>query len=125
VEESINFVASNAEANAWDRAACAALIVDLQALRKPIVAAEARLVAAGPPPTASARNLAHYLALRRHDLRALQERLAAVRPRLVTAVDRRTCRLPQWTGVAAAAHRNAVRASAGAAQGPHHGHAAQ
>jgi pyruvate kinase len=78
VEESINFVASNAEANAWDRAACAALIVDLQALRKPIVAAEARLVAAGPPPTASARNLAHYLALRRHDLRALQERLAGL-----------------------------------------------
>ena len=78
MEESIDFIASNAEANAWDRAACAALIVELQALRKSIVAAEARLVAAGPPPSASARNLAHYLALRRHDLRALQERLAGL-----------------------------------------------
>lgn len=78
MEESINFVTSTAEACVWDQAACAALIVDLQALRKSMLAAEARLVAAGPPPSVSARNLTHYLALRRHDLRPLQERLAGL-----------------------------------------------
>jgi pyruvate kinase len=80
VEESTHFIASNADpnANAWDGAACAALIVDLQALRKSLVAAEAQRAAAGPPPSASARNLTHYLALRRHDLRALQDRLAGL-----------------------------------------------
>jgi pyruvate kinase len=56
-----------------------ALLRELTALRTAVLAAEPRLVAAGPvPPPPGARNLAHYLALRRHDLRPLQERLAAL-----------------------------------------------
>ena len=51
-----------------------ALIRDLQAIRKAMLAAESRLPAARAG--ASERNLAHYLAFRRHDHRRLQQRLA-------------------------------------------------
>jgi pyruvate kinase len=78
VEESINFVAPSGPADAWDKGCCAALIVELQVLRRSMLEAEARLVATSPDPSASARNLVHYLVLRRHDLRPLQERLAGL-----------------------------------------------
>ena len=51
-----------------------ALIRDLQAIRKAMLAAESKLPAARAG--ASERNLAHYLAFRRHDHRRLQQRLA-------------------------------------------------
>ena len=53
-----------------------ALIRDLQAIRKAMLAAEAKRLALHPQASASERNLAHYLAFRRHDHRRLQERLA-------------------------------------------------
>ena len=54
------------------------LIDELQALRRSMVEAERQLPASGRDPGPSARNLAHYLALRRHDLRELQGRLAGL-----------------------------------------------
>ena len=67
-------------AEGWDRGAIGALIDELWALRSAMVAFEAgvmpRLGAIAPHFAASARNLAHYLALRRTDIRPLQERLA-------------------------------------------------
>ena len=64
----------------WDAAACAALIDELSGLRASLLAHEVTLasVLAGVEPgyAASARNLVHYLALRRFDLRPLQEQLA-------------------------------------------------
>jgi len=53
-----------------------ALIRDLQAIRKSMLAAEAKRLGLNPQASASERNLAHYLAFRRHDHRGLQERLA-------------------------------------------------
>src|SRR5690606_5008668 len=54
---------------------------DLQALRDSMLALEARyaevLEAVSPRYRASAANLLHYLAMRRHDLRGLQPKLAA------------------------------------------------
>ncbi|WP_088278645.1 pyruvate kinase [Ideonella sp. A 288] len=65
---------------AWDATVCDTLIRKLQSLRAAMVAAEARLGDRAsdidPGKLPSARNLAHYLALRRVDLRELQERLA-------------------------------------------------
>jgi pyruvate kinase len=65
---------------AWDPKVCEALIASLQALRQAMLQAEARLEGLigdiDPEHRASARNLAHYLAFRREDLRDLQERLA-------------------------------------------------
>jgi pyruvate kinase len=65
---------------AWDRKACDALIDDLWSLRESMLEHQMRL---GPwlrevdaAHVASAINLAHYLAMRRHDLRSLQERLS-------------------------------------------------
>ena len=56
-----------------------ALCRELRRLRRALCDAEARHAAAtGATPTPSARNLAHYLALRQHDLRPLQQRLAAL-----------------------------------------------
>jgi pyruvate kinase len=78
VEESINLVAPSGPADAWDKSACAALIVELQALRRSMIEAETRLESASSNLSASARNLVHYLALRRHDLRHLQDRLAGL-----------------------------------------------
>ncbi len=80
-----------------DRSECLSLLRELRTLRAALLTAEPRLVADGPvPPPAGARNLAHYLALRRHDLRPLQERLAALglsslgraEPQVLRSVDR-------------------------------------
>lgn len=64
----------------WDRGVVAALIDELDALRAAMLDSERRLAprlrGVEPAFAASARNLAHYLALRRADLRPLQERLA-------------------------------------------------
>ena len=69
-----------ADGTAWDPATCRALIDDLSALRAALLAREAALAATltgiDPSYLASARNLVHYLELRRVDLRPLQERLA-------------------------------------------------
>ena len=55
------------------------LLADLRALRADLLRAEERssasLTGIHPSYAASARNLVHYLAFRRHDLRALQARL--------------------------------------------------
>jgi pyruvate kinase len=53
-----------------------ALVRDLQDVRKSMRAAEAKRVALNPRAGPSERNLAHYLAFRRHDHRDLQERLS-------------------------------------------------
>jgi pyruvate kinase len=67
-------------AEAWNREAVESLIGQLSSLRAVMVALEAGLgpQLRGVEPTfaASARNLAYYLALRRIDIRPLQERLA-------------------------------------------------
>ena len=64
----------------WDRAACRALIGELSSLRAKLLDGEAMLwrTLAGTDPSylPSARNLVHYLQLRRVDLRPLQARLA-------------------------------------------------
>jgi len=64
----------------WDRTVCEELITQLNSLRADMLAREADLQAALtdvlPPHRDSARNLIHYLSLRGHDLRALQEQLA-------------------------------------------------
>lgn len=58
------------------------LALELQELRQELLASEAQLGdvlgAVHPDNLASARNLIHYLALRRHDVRALQLRLARI-----------------------------------------------
>ena len=65
---------------AWERAECQALITELQGLRRAMSECEERLVPwlaqAAPARQASARNLAHYLAMRSVDARGLQDRLA-------------------------------------------------
>lgn len=64
------------DGEAWNQDAIESLIGQLSALRSGMVAFEAalapRLRRVDPSVVASARNLAHYLALRRTDLRALQ-----------------------------------------------------
>jgi len=66
----------------WDVAACEALIDELWALRAAMLAHATELAPAlarvDSLHRASATNLAHYLAMRRVDLRSLQERLAAL-----------------------------------------------
>ncbi len=66
----------------WDRSACEDLIAALQTLRAAMQAQQAELApqldVIAPGQAVSAINLAHYLALRRHDLRGLQDRLAAL-----------------------------------------------
>ena len=68
--------------DAWNRDAVESLIAELTALRSEMTAFEAGLVPrlgdVEPTFQGSARNLAHYLALRRTDIRSLQERLAWV-----------------------------------------------
>jgi len=65
---------------AWDTQACEALIAELWTLRESMLEHEVRLKPwlrdIDPAHVASAVNLAHYLALRRFDLRRLQEQLA-------------------------------------------------
>jgi pyruvate kinase len=72
--------AAHDETQGWDRAAIEKLIGELWELRASMVAFEAglmpRLRGLAPHAVPSARNLAHYLALRRTDVRPLQERLA-------------------------------------------------
>jgi len=67
-------------ADAWDIPACETLMGELWALRQCMLENEARLESwwrqSDAAHKASAANLAHYLALRRHDVRSLQERLA-------------------------------------------------
>jgi pyruvate kinase len=64
----------------WDPSTYGALIEELQTLRTSMLDFERRLAPwlsqANPAHAASARNLAHYLGMRRHDMRHLQERLA-------------------------------------------------
>jgi len=64
----------------WNSAQLDPLIRKLEDLQHQLLAAERtarpRLEAVRPRQQPSARNLVHYLALRRNDLRPLQERLA-------------------------------------------------
>ena len=64
----------------WDSGVCEALIDELWSLRQSMIDQASRLdlasLGVAPAHTASAINLAHYLVMRRLDLRALQERLA-------------------------------------------------
>lgn len=70
------------KAAAWDSAACDALIGELQVLRASMLDAQKRLAplleGVEPGWRTSAINLAHYLAMRRYDMRRLQDRLAWV-----------------------------------------------
>ena len=70
------------DAAGWDGGTCDALIEPLAAIRAAMLDREAALAAAlgtiDPGYLPSARNFAHYLALRRFDLRPLQGRLAAL-----------------------------------------------
>jgi pyruvate kinase len=64
----------------WERSECQALVVELQGLRSAMLECEERLgpwlTQVAPSQRASARNLAHYLAMRSVDARGLQDRLA-------------------------------------------------
>ncbi|HVO22500.1 MAG TPA: pyruvate kinase [Candidatus Margulisiibacteriota bacterium] len=65
----------------WDRELLAALLKDLQAIHADLLGLESEFeqrLAAYAGNHSSARNLIHYLALRRHDIRQLQEQLAAL-----------------------------------------------
>lgn len=66
----------------WDQDVCRELISELEALRRQMLEHEAsqevRLEAVSAEYRASARNLLHYLTLRREDRRLLQEKLAWV-----------------------------------------------
>jgi pyruvate kinase len=68
------------EVSAWDGHECQALIRELWTLREAMLDHERRLQPwiddVDAAHRASAANLSHYLALRRHDLRRLQQRLA-------------------------------------------------
>ena len=108
-----------------------------------------RLAEIHPTHRSSARNLIHYLALRRHDIRELQEQLASLglsslgrteshvppaskrscgslnhlaarEPRLGRAGERRG-RLRRRHGAPARPHRGAARAAPGGARRAHHG----
>jgi pyruvate kinase len=74
--------AAHASDTAWDEQACQALIDELWKLRRSMLEHEARLApwlrGVDPRHADSAANLAHYLALRRFDMRRLQERLAGI-----------------------------------------------
>jgi len=76
VEETLDIIAPERVANPHGHSAVAELAVSLQAIRKAMLAAEAKLLADQPQASASQRNLTHYLVFRRHDHRRLQERLA-------------------------------------------------
>jgi len=66
----------------WDASVCIALIDQLSAIRSAMLDRESSLTASlqgvDPGYAASARNFAHYLALRRFDLRSLQDKLALI-----------------------------------------------
>jgi pyruvate kinase len=67
-------------ASAWDRQVIADLVAAIAALRRELIALEARsqdrLRSVNPAHRAGAANLVHYVGLRRHDVRQLQEQLA-------------------------------------------------
>jgi pyruvate kinase len=73
-------VVPHAASGHWDRATCDSLIAELKSVRRAMLASQVRLLprpdAVDPAWQASAVNLAHYLGMRRADLRRLQERLA-------------------------------------------------
>jgi hypothetical protein len=73
---------STPDAQAWDGAVVSTLIDELTALRADLTALETRmepaLRAVHPDHTAGAVNLVHYVGLRRHDVRALQDQLAGL-----------------------------------------------
>lgn len=73
---------ASGEEGPWDAEVCRELIGELEALRKNMLDHEAsqsaRLEAVSAEYRASARNLLHYLVLRREDRRLLQEKLAWV-----------------------------------------------
>ena len=127
------------------------LIDELGVLRESMLDAEARLLTHENSPdgaaAASARNLAHFLALRSFDLRGVQERLAALglsslgraEPQVLASVDRvlgllhllagrtagRARRVAdRFSRPARAARRAVVRAAPGRAARAHHGHVA-
>ena len=85
---------------AWNREAIDSLIAQLTALRAEMIAFESglapRLQAIDPTFTTSARNLAHYLALRRTDLRPLQEQLAWVGVSSLGRAETRRAARPSW-----------------------------
>lgn len=62
----------------WDQAACLALIDELWVLRQELLEFEGKLGEPSEALKASARNLAHYIALRRKDRRHLQLKLASL-----------------------------------------------
>lgn len=70
------------ETKPWSIDECRSLIGELRTLRATMVAQAQRhadrIAAADPSHAASARNLAHYLALRRVEMRSLQRRLATL-----------------------------------------------
>lgn len=113
-----------APANA-DADATLELIGALETLRARMLAREdecsPRLGAVAPERRADARNLSHYLALREHDLRGLQERLSALgasslgrsEPQVLASVDRVLSLLLRATGVAPAGRRQAAETAAG------------
>ncbi len=74
--------ADAAASEGWDAQEGAALIDELRALRTSMLEHAARLApwirGADPAHAASAANLAHYLAMRRYDMRRLQERLSRI-----------------------------------------------
>jgi pyruvate kinase len=73
---------AEAEAEAWEPSACRKLIDEIWALRSAMLAHEAalkpQLDGVDPSYASSARNLAHYVALRRFDVRPLQQELAGL-----------------------------------------------
>jgi len=76
------FGAGPANEPAWDGAALEGLIAELDALIEDALELEGRLAPdlgrVHPEHRPSARNLVHYLALRRRDIRSLQKKLAAL-----------------------------------------------
>lgn len=70
------------QSDTWDEVACKAIISELWSLREGMLQHEAALASwlerADAAYRASARNLAHYLVLRRSDWRPLQEKLARI-----------------------------------------------
>jgi pyruvate kinase len=80
--EAVPSAVPDSPAGAWDQGICQSLIAELAKLRERMLGHEvrfsARLRQVSPDYRASARNLAHYLALRESDRRPLQERLAWV-----------------------------------------------
>lgn len=70
------------DSSPWNTGTCQTLANELHALRQDMLAHEAAhadaLAQVAPPQQASARNLLHYLCLRQHDRRNLQESLASL-----------------------------------------------